>query len=52
MVTTGQWDNEQALASSFAAIRTAGVEFDDDEREIRHRQVVRLARRKRATPRR
>jgi len=43
VVTTGQWDSEQALAASFAAVRAAGVDFDYDEREIRPRQVVFLA---------
>jgi len=42
VVTTGQWDSEQARAASFAAVRAAGVDFHYDEREIRPRQVVRL----------
>ena len=43
VVTTGQWNSEQALAASFAAVQEAGADFDYDEREIRPRQVVRLA---------
>jgi len=43
VVTTGQWESEQALRSGFAAVRTAGVDFDYDEREARPRQVFTLA---------
>lgn len=42
VVTTGQWESEQALMAGFAAVRTAGVDFDYDERESRPREVVRL----------
>jgi quinol monooxygenase YgiN len=42
VVTTGQWDSEQTLMAGFAAVRTAGVDFDYDERESRPREVVRL----------
>jgi quinol monooxygenase YgiN len=42
VVTTGQWDSEQALRAGFAAVRTAGVDFDYDERESRPRQVFTL----------
>jgi quinol monooxygenase YgiN len=43
VVTTGQWESEQALRAGFAAVRTAGVDFDYDERESRPRQVYTLA---------
>lgn len=42
VVTTGQWDSEEALTSAFAAVHAAGVDFDFDEREIRARQVFKL----------
>jgi quinol monooxygenase YgiN len=42
VVTTGQWESEQALRAGFAAVRTAGVDFDYDERESRPRQVFPL----------
>jgi len=42
VVTTGQWESEQALTAGFAAVRTAGVDFDYDERESRPRQVFKL----------
>jgi len=42
VVTTGQWDSEQALKAGFAAVQKAGVDFDYDEREARPRQVFRL----------
>ena len=42
VVTTGQWESEQALRSGFEAVRTAGVDFDYDERESRPRQVFTL----------
>jgi len=42
VVTTGQWESEQALYAGFAAVRAAGVDFDYDERESRPRQVFRL----------
>ena len=43
VVTTGQWESEQALRAGFAAVRTVGVDFDYDERESRPRQVFTLA---------
>ena len=43
VVTTGQWESEQALRAGFAAVRTADVDFDYDERESRPRQVFTLA---------
>lgn len=42
VVTTGQWESEQALLAGFARVRAAGVDFDYDERESRPRQVFRL----------
>jgi quinol monooxygenase YgiN len=42
VVTTGQWDTQQALAAAFAAVREAGVDFDYDERERRPREVHKL----------
>ncbi len=43
VVTTGQWESEQALTAGFAAVRTAGVDIDYDDRESRPRQVFTLA---------
>ena len=43
VVTTGQWESEQALMAGFTAVRTAGVDFDYDGRESRPRQVYPLA---------
>jgi quinol monooxygenase YgiN len=42
VVTTGQWESEQALRAGFAAVRTAGVDFDYDQRKSRPRQVFTL----------
>jgi quinol monooxygenase YgiN len=42
VVTTGQWESEQALMTGFAAVRAAGVDFDYDERESRPREVFKL----------
>jgi len=42
VVTTGQWESEQALMAGFAAVLAAGIDFDYDERESRPRQVFRL----------
>jgi quinol monooxygenase YgiN len=42
VVTTGQWESEQALTAGFSAVRTAGVDFDYDERESRPREVMKL----------
>jgi len=33
VVSTGQWESEQAFMAGFAAAHAAGVDFDDDERE-------------------
>ena len=43
VVTTAQWESKQALMAGFAAVRTAGVDFDYDVRESRRRQVFMLA---------
>ena len=37
VMTTGQWESEQARIAGFSAARTAGVDFDYDEREFRPR---------------
>ncbi|MBO0787254.1 MAG: antibiotic biosynthesis monooxygenase [Actinobacteria bacterium] len=42
VVTTAQWESEQALMAGFAAVRAAGVDFDYDERESQPHEVVRL----------
>ena len=43
VVTTGQWESQQALTAGFAAVHTAGIDFDYDDRESRPRQVITLA---------
>ena len=43
VVTTGQWESQEALMSGFAAVRAAGVDFDYDERESRPREIFKLA---------
>ena len=40
VVTTGQWESEQARMAGFSAARTAGVDFDYDEREFRPHEVL------------
>ncbi len=42
VVSTGQWESEEALASSFATAKAAGVDFDYDQRESRPREILRL----------
>jgi quinol monooxygenase YgiN len=42
VVSTAQWESEDALASSFATAKAAGVDFDYDERESRPREILRL----------
>jgi quinol monooxygenase YgiN len=42
VVTTGQWESEQALTAGFSAVRMAGIDFDYDERESRARDVLKL----------
>jgi quinol monooxygenase YgiN len=41
VVSTAQWESEGAQATSFATARTAGVDFDYDERERRPREIFR-----------
>jgi quinol monooxygenase YgiN len=43
VVTTGQWESELALRAGFAAVRTADIDFDYDERESQPRQIFKLA---------
>jgi quinol monooxygenase YgiN len=43
IVSTGQWESEEALTASFAAARAAGIDFRYDEREVRPRDIFRLA---------
>jgi quinol monooxygenase YgiN len=43
VVTTGQWESELALRAGFAALRSADVDFEYDERESQPRQVFNLA---------
>jgi quinol monooxygenase YgiN len=40
VVSTGQWESENALAASFAKAEAAGVNFDYDELESRPREVL------------
>jgi hypothetical protein len=42
VVSTGQWESENALAASFAKAEAAGVDFDYDELESRPREVLRF----------
>ena len=42
VVSTAQWESEEAMGSSFAVARAAGVDFDYDEREARPREIFRL----------
>jgi quinol monooxygenase YgiN len=42
VVTTGQWESEQALTAGFLAVRAAGLDFDYDERESHPREVLKL----------
>jgi heme-degrading monooxygenase HmoA len=42
IVTIGKWASEDALRAGFAAIASAGVDFDYDERESRPRDVYRI----------
>ena len=43
VVTTGQWESDQALAAAFSAVRAAGLDFDYDDRESRPREILKLA---------
>jgi heme-degrading monooxygenase HmoA len=42
VVTIGKWESEDALQAGFAALATAGVDFDYDDRELRPRDVFRI----------
>ncbi|KAB2340166.1 putative quinol monooxygenase [Actinomadura rudentiformis] len=42
IVTTGQWESEEALKASFAIAGAAGVDFAYDERERLPRDVFHL----------
>jgi quinol monooxygenase YgiN len=42
IVSTAQWESEEAQAASLATARAAGVDFDYDERETRPRDIIRL----------
>jgi quinol monooxygenase YgiN len=42
VVTTGQWESEQALTAGFSAVQKADVDFSYDERESRPREVFKL----------
>jgi quinol monooxygenase YgiN len=42
VVSTAQWESDEAFAASFAAARDAGVDVTFDERERRPRQVFKL----------
>jgi quinol monooxygenase YgiN len=42
VVSTGQWESDQARTASFATARDAGVDFTYDERDRRPRQIFRL----------
>jgi heme-degrading monooxygenase HmoA len=42
VVSTAQWESEEAEASSFAAAKAAGADFAFDEREVRPREIFRL----------
>jgi len=42
VVSTAQWESEEAQTCSFAIAKAAGVDFDYDEREIRPREILRL----------
>jgi heme-degrading monooxygenase HmoA len=43
IVSTGQWESEQAYFAGFAAARAAGIDFTYDDREVRPREIYRLA---------
>jgi heme-degrading monooxygenase HmoA len=43
VVSTGQWESEQAFVAGFAAARAAGIDFTYDDREVRPREIFRLA---------
>jgi quinol monooxygenase YgiN len=43
VVSTGQWESEDAFAASFAAVAAAEVDVTFDDREHRPRQIYKLA---------
>ncbi|GAB3458150.1 hypothetical protein GCM10027570_41430 [Streptomonospora sediminis] len=42
VVSTVQWESEEAMAASFAALEHTDVDIAYDEREVRPREIVRL----------
>jgi quinol monooxygenase YgiN len=42
IVTIGKWESEEALEAGFAAVTTARVDFDYDDRESQPRAVLRM----------
>jgi quinol monooxygenase YgiN len=42
VVSIARWESEAAQASSLAAAKAAGVDFDYDDREARPREIFRL----------
>ncbi|WP_432144454.1 antibiotic biosynthesis monooxygenase family protein [Streptomyces sp. bgisy084] len=42
VVSTVQWESEEASQTSFATVMSAGLDLDFDERESRPREIVRL----------
>ncbi|WP_378730921.1 antibiotic biosynthesis monooxygenase [Nocardia brasiliensis] len=42
VISTGQWESEEACAASFAAVASADVDVEFDERECRPRHIVKL----------
>lgn len=43
VVSTGQWESDEAFAASFAAVGAADVDVAFDEREHRPRRIFELA---------
>ncbi|WP_062989367.1 antibiotic biosynthesis monooxygenase family protein [Nocardia anaemiae] len=43
VVSTGQWESDEAFAASFATVAAADVDVTFDERERRPRQIFKLA---------
>ncbi|ASU85382.1 hypothetical protein CDO52_23590 [Nocardiopsis gilva YIM 90087] len=43
VVSTVQWESEEARDASFAAVMAAGLDLDHDERESRPREIIQLA---------
>ena len=42
VISIAHWESEAAQASSLAAAKAAGVDFDYDEREVRPREILQL----------